>query len=75
MMVERRKPIDPTAPPPIRLVTVGEAARFLRLARQTVYTMRSQGRLPAMRVGGRAVFSLTELEAFVEREGRGLVGK
>ena len=61
--------------PPFRLVTVNEVADLLRLRPQTVYKMRSQGRLPAMRVGGRAVFLLSDFEELVRKEGRGLVGK
>ncbi len=56
-------------------LTVAEAAELLRLAPQTVYKMRSQGRLPAMRIGGRALFSRAALETLMEREGRGLVGR
>jgi excisionase family DNA binding protein len=60
---------QPTAEPPEQLLTVQEAAEFLRLTVPTMYSKVSKGELPVMKRGKRLYFSRTELMEYV-KEGR-----
>ena len=55
----------------MRLLTIVEAAELLRLSPVTVRIMRCEGRLPgALRIGGRALFDASALEAHVRAKAR-----
>lgn len=47
----------------IENMTVKEVADFLRVSRQTVYTMVRQGKLPHFRIGNKVRFKRSEIEA------------
>ena len=51
------------------LMTVDQAAKFLNLAKPTVYSMVSRGELPYMKRSKRLYFSREDLIAYI-REGR-----
>lgn len=44
-------------------MTVKEVADFLRVSRQTVYTMVREGKLPHFRIGNKVRFKRSEIEA------------
>ena len=52
-----------------QLLTVQEAAKFLKLSVPTIYTKVSRGELPVMKQGKRLYFSSVELMAYI-KEGR-----
>ena len=52
-----------------QLMTVGQAAEFLNLAKPTVYSMVSRGELPYMKRSKRLYFSREDLMAYI-RDGR-----
>lgn len=47
----------------IENMTVKEVADFLRVSRQTVYTMVREGKLPHFRIGNKVRFKRSEIEA------------
>ncbi len=55
--------------PEAEVLTVPEAAEFLRLSVQTVYGLISKGQLPVMKRSKRCYFSKAELIAYL-KEGR-----
>jgi len=55
---------------PLRLLTVLEAADFLRLRPQTLYNWVSEGRIASYKVGGRRLFAVEDLEAYLEERRR-----
>jgi excisionase family DNA binding protein len=55
--------------PDAEVLTVPEAAEFLRLSVQTVYGLISKGQLPVMKRSKRCYFSKAELIAYL-KEGR-----
>lgn len=57
--VEPLKPVD-------RLLSVQEAAGFLRLTTPTIYSKVSKGELPVMKQGNRLYFSQNELIDYLE---------
>ena len=50
-------------------VSVDDVARLLGLNKYTVYKMANQGRLPSYKFGKVRRFKMSEVEAYVEREG------
>lgn len=59
--------IEPETPPiQDKLLSVQEAAAFLRLTAPTVYSKVSRGELPVMKQGNRLYFSLTELMEYLK---------
>jgi len=62
--------IDQRAPEPQELLlTIQEAADFLRLSVPTMYSKVSRGELPSMKRGKRLYFSQSELLSYI-KEGR-----
>lgn len=65
-----QKGIDQRAPEPQELLlTIQEAAGFLRLSVPTMYSKVSRGELPSMKRGKRLYFSQSELLSYI-KEGR-----
>ena len=60
---------NPTTDQPEQLLTIQEAAEFLRLTVPTMYSKVSKGELPVMKRGKRLYFSRTELMEYI-KEGR-----
>lgn len=58
-----------TTDQPEQLLTVQEAAQFLKLTRPTIYSKVSKGELPVMKRSKRLYFSSTELMEYI-KEGR-----
>lgn len=58
-----------TTTPPEQLLTIQEAAQFLRLTVPTIYSKVSRGEIPVMKKSKRLYFSRTELLEYV-KEGR-----
>lgn len=58
--------------PASELLTVDEAAAWLRCKRQHIYDLRSSGRLSRLSDGRRALVARAELEALVHGESAGL---
>ena len=54
---------------PEQLLTIKEAAQFLKLTVPTIYSKVSKGELPVMKRGKRLYFSSTELMEYI-KEGR-----
>jgi excisionase family DNA binding protein len=52
------------------LLTTAEAARVLRCSRGTVYRLIDEGKLPALRVGGRLRIDAGQLERWLYGEDR-----
>jgi excisionase family DNA binding protein len=50
----------------LQLLNVKQCAKFLGLARGTIYTWRKQGKIPYIQLGKRFVFPLNDLMAFLE---------
>lgn len=67
-------PILPSTPRPL-LVTQPEAARLLSLSERTVYTLRTSGRLPTVRVGGKVLLRYSDLAAFAAGHGTELTSE
>jgi len=57
---------NPTTDQPEQLLTIQEAAEFLRLTVPTMYSKVSKGELPVMKRGKRLYFSRTELLEYVK---------
>ena len=49
------------------LMTVGEVSAKTRLARQTIYQLSSEGRIPRIKLGGRLLFDEEEIETWLEQ--------
>ena len=60
---------QPSAPGVLKIcVGVNEAAAALGIGRTRVYELVASGKLKSFTIGGRRLFKVTELEAFVARE-------
>lgn len=57
---------EPTPDPQDHLLTIQEAAKFLRLSVPTIYSKVSRGELPVMKRTKRLYFSLQELTEYVK---------
>ena len=58
----------------IRLLTVDETARVLRVSRQRVYELARSRLLPAVRIGRQLRFELAKLHQWIEKGGQPLPG-
>lgn len=65
-----RKVLKETATEQDRLLTVHEAADFLKLTAPTIYAKVSRGELPHMKLGKRLYFSSAELRSYLKAEGK-----
>jgi len=65
----KNEPKPQASQPDAEVLTVPEAAEFLRLSVQTVYGLISKGQLPVMKRSKRCYFSKAELIAYL-KEGR-----
>jgi excisionase family DNA binding protein len=54
-----------------RLLTVREAAEFLRIGRNNLYIAARDGRIPSYKIGASVRFDLDELKAWLESNRRG----
>lgn len=54
-----------TAPPPVRILNLNEAAAFVGLAKGTVYKLTSAGTIPHAKRGKKLVFEREALEAWL----------
>lgn len=54
-----------------RLLTVREAAEFLRISRNGLYILAREGKVPSYRIGNSVRFDLDELRAWLEEQRRG----
>lgn len=57
-------------PEPDKLLTVEEAASYLKLSVPTVYGLISKGELPVMKPGKRCYFYLSELDNYLKKSRR-----
>ena len=48
------------------LLSVSEAAEFLRLSEHTIRAWARRGRIPTVRLGSRLLFDRADLERFIE---------
>lgn len=53
-----------------RLVTIGEAARELRVSRGTIYNLINRGELKRANIGARAFIPAASLDAYLDRISR-----
>lgn len=53
-------------PEPDPLLTVEEAADYIRALPQRVYDLKSQGRIPALKDGSRVLFRRSALDAYLQ---------
>jgi excisionase family DNA binding protein len=69
---DRGQPTDPRPPPAedtsVRVYTVKETARILRLGLSVTYAGVVEGRIPAMKIGGRWLVPHEALVRFIETE-------
>ena len=56
-----------------RYLTVDEAAEMLRVKKQTIYKWICEGKIPSFALGGRTLFSLQELQEWMEAHRRRVV--
>lgn len=63
----RSRSADRPAP---RWLTLYEAANYVSLSRATLYRQAALGRLDLVRVGGRTLVAVAELDRFMARETR-----
>ena len=61
--------VEPTDQPE-QLLTIHEAADFLKLTAPTIYAKVSRGELPHMKLGKRLYFSSAELRSYLKAEGK-----
>lgn len=54
-----------TSPPATEVITVDEAARWLRVNRKTIYDAVQRRELPSARLGRRVLLSRTAVEAWL----------
>lgn len=64
LLIEKQEQ-TPT-PPPEKLLTIQEAAEFLKLSVPTLYSKVSRGTIPVMKRGKRLYFSSVELMEYVK---------
>lgn len=50
------------------IMTVDELARYLRMHKQTIYRMASEGRLPGYKVGNRWRFKKDRIDAWLHEQ-------
>ena len=50
-----------------RLINANAAARFLSISRASLYRLVSKNQVPSVKIGGRRLFDLTELNKFVDQ--------
>lgn len=55
-------------PPPTRMLTLPEAAVYVRLSKATMFKLLADGKLTARRIGGRnkVLFDIKDLDAFLD---------
>ena len=53
------------------VLTVTEAAEFLKLGQSTIYKLASSGKLASVKLGGRLVFRRADLSDYLEAHRRG----
>ena len=51
----------------MQLVTIQQAARITGLAVDTIYKMKSQRRIPCVKLGGRLLFDPAELDKWIKQ--------
>ncbi len=49
------------------LLTIDELCEKIKLKRQTVYQLSSEGRIPRIKLGGRLLFDEEEIQAWLEQ--------
>ena len=59
---------EPAAPAAKKLLDVGEAAAALGLGRSVTYRLLMSGELVSLRIGGRRLVPVGEIDAFIERQ-------
>lgn len=65
--MSKGKPQDTVAEEPISdVMTAGEAAKYLKVSRQTVYDCASRQEIPHRRIGQRYIFSRKTLLTWLE---------
>ena len=52
-------------------LTNDEAAKYLRISKETLWRLRATGKLSYYRVGGKLIFDRAELDAYLESCRRG----
>jgi excisionase family DNA binding protein len=71
----RTKDMDEEGKPPLRqprcLLTVTEAADYLRVSKSAIYSWVERGRLPCLRAGSALRFRVSDLDAWLEGRERG----
>ena len=63
----KNEPKPQASQPEAEVLTVPEAAKFLRLSVQTVYTLISKGTLPVMKRSKRCYFSKSDLLEYLKQ--------
>jgi excisionase family DNA binding protein len=51
-----------------RFVSPDELAKYLKIARGTVYNMKAEGRIPFTKVGGRLRFDIDKIEKWLAEQ-------
>jgi len=51
-----------------RLMTIKEAANYLRLSKVTVYKMTRQGKIPASKIGRQWRYNKAEIDSWVKQK-------
>lgn len=57
-------------PAPVRFLTVAEVAEILRVSKMTVYRLCDSGDLPCVRIGRSYRVEVSQMENYINTEGR-----
>jgi excisionase family DNA binding protein len=64
----KRPPLMPETPIAQRLASVPAAAAALGVSTKTVWRILRAGKLPCVRIGGRTMVAVADLDAFIARQ-------
>jgi len=53
-----------------RLINIQEASEYLGIKKNTLYSWVSERRIPNVKLGGRVMFEIAELDKFIEKNKR-----
>lgn len=52
------------------IITIKEVAEYLRIKEKTAYDLAAKGKIPGFKVGGAWRFRKSELEGWIEKQGK-----
>jgi len=70
----KRSPLSPETPIAQRLASMPATAATLGVSTKTVWRILRAGKLPCVRIGGRTMVSIADLDAFIAQQRAPLTG-